>query len=509
MVNVISDAGGDAVVSGELRTWHKVTLTWDGPQTSETASKNPFTDYRLDVRFTGPSGQVYVVPGYFAADGDAANTGASSGNKWRAHLAPDEAGLWTYSVSFRTGGNVAVDDNPLAGSSAGFFDSDTGTLTVMDTDKTGRDMRAKGMLEYVGERYLKFAGTGEYFLKQGPDAPENLLAYEDFDNTPNIEGRRKSYAPHANDWNLGDPSWMGGKGTELIGAINYLASEGLNSISFIPMNINGDDKNVFPYISDSSANRTRIDVSKVSQWEIVFEHATEQGFFLHFKTQETENELLLDGGDLGTQRKVYYRELIARFGHHPALNWNMGEEINNATTDQKKAWADYFWNNDPYQHHIVIHNGANHYDLMGPGFNYTGFSLQTNNADFSQDHASVLNYLNRSANAGKIWAVAIDEPGDAEHALRPDNDAGNSHIDGRKNSLWGALLAGAWGNEWYFGYSHAESDLTLQDFRSRDSWWDYTRYALEFFNDNAIPYWEMNNDNNISSASNDYGFYKP
>ena len=81
--------------------------------------------------------------------------------------------------------------------------------------------------------------------------------------------------------------------------------------------------------------------------------------FLHFKTQETENELLLDGGDLGTQRKLYYRELIARFWHHLALNWNLGEEINNATTTQKKAWANYFWKHDPYQHHIVIHNGAN------------------------------------------------------------------------------------------------------------------------------------------------------
>ena len=52
-----------------------------------------------------------------------------------------------------------------------------------------------------------------------------------------------------------------------------------------------------------------------------------EGLFLHFKTQETENQGLLDGGEVGPQRKLYYRELIARFGHHLALNWNMGEEI--------------------------------------------------------------------------------------------------------------------------------------------------------------------------------------
>jgi len=71
------------VVSGELKQWHAVALTFDGPASSETAAPNPFTDYRLDVTFTGPSGQVYRVPGYYAADGDAADTGATSGNKWR------------------------------------------------------------------------------------------------------------------------------------------------------------------------------------------------------------------------------------------------------------------------------------------------------------------------------------------------------------------------------------------------------------------------------------------
>jgi hypothetical protein len=63
------------------------------------------------------------------------------------------------------------------------------------------------------------------------------------------------------------------------------------------MNINGDDKNVFPYLNYNE--RLRMDVSRLDQWEIVFAHADTLGMFLHFKTQETENELLLDGGDLG------------------------------------------------------------------------------------------------------------------------------------------------------------------------------------------------------------------
>ena len=516
LVNVVPSSG-QGVVSGELREWHKVTVDFSGPVTNETATPNPFTDYRLDVTFTHQgNGQSYVVPGYYAADGNTANTSASAGNVWRVHFAPDQLGVWGYAASFRTGSNVAVSNSAFPGASAGYFDGATGFFSVAVTNKSGRDFRAQGRLEYVGEHYLRFAGSGKYFLKQGADSPENLLAYADFDGPFASDGQKdhlvKNFAPHVSDWQPGDPTWgAAAKGKGLIGAVNYLASEGINAFSFLPMNIGGDDRNVFPYLHYNE--RLRMDVSRLGQWEVVFEHADHLGMFLHFKTQETENELLLDGGNLGTQRKLYYRELIARFSHHLALNWNLGEEINNATTSQKKSWAKYFADNDPYNHHIVIHNGDNHYDLLGPangssGSEVTGFSLQTNNSAFVNVHDRVKNYLTRSANAGKPWAVSVDEPGDAQHAIRPDNDAGNSHTEGRKNALWGGLLAGAWGLEYYFGYGHDHSDLTLNDFRSRDDWWDYPRHALEFFNDNNIPFWQMTNNNGISSASNDYGFVK-
>jgi len=90
------------------------------------------------------------------------------------------------------------------------------------------------------------------------------------------------------------------------------------------MNIIGDDKNVYPYISDQPSDFLRIDVSKVAQWEVVFSHATQKGMFLHFKTQEEENDQLLDGGELGDQRKLYYRELIARFGHNVSQRKHTG-----------------------------------------------------------------------------------------------------------------------------------------------------------------------------------------
>ncbi len=509
------DNNSEASITGELKKWHKVTLTFNGPNTSEGASNNPFLNYRLNVMFTHQSGSPsYVVPGYFAADGNAAQTSATSGNKWRVHFAPDKTGTWNYSVSFRKGNNVAVNDSNTAGTVAGFMNGQTGSFNIGATNKTGRDFRGKGRLQYVGEHYLKFAETGEYMIKQGPDSPENLFAYADFDNTPNAGNRRKNYAPHVGDWNSGDPTWKSGKGKGLIGAVNYIASEGLNSMSFLTMNINGDDDNVYPYTGRDQ--RSRMDVSKMAQWAIVIEHMQKNGIFAHFKTQETENETLLDNGNTGNQRKLYYRELIARFGHNLALNWNLGEENGGGpqavdqSPVQERAMAEYFYKNDPYRHHVVIHKHPNDFPeyLLGNQSRLTGFSLQTNKSDFTNVFSKVKEAIDDSRNSGKKWAVACDEPGDAQHAIRPDNNAANSHTDGRKNAMWGTLLAGGWGNEWYFGYQNAHSDLSLQDFRSRDKWWDYGRHAIRFFEITDLPLTQMRNNNGLSSNNNDYCYAK-
>jgi hypothetical protein len=461
-------------------------------------------------------GLSYSVPGFFAGDGNAAHTGATGGNVWMAHFSPPEAGEWTYSLAFFHGVNIHGEPSP-----ANPADTITGTFKVEATDKDpqGRDFRGKGWLEYVGGSYLRFRGNAEYFLKQGPDSPENFLAYSDFDGDFKTDGIKddliKDWKPHIRDWRPGDPTWTSEeKGKGIIGSINYLASEGLNSISFLTMNINGDDRNVFPYTDTKELDR--MDISRMDQWEMVFAHATRMGMFLHFKTQETENETLLDGGDTGPLRKLYYRELIARFAHHPALNWNFGEENGeweqdknpSQTSKQRRAMVRYFAENDPYQRHRVLHNGQHGDDMLGEQSDLTGWSLQTWKEDFSAVHGEVLRYLRKSSNAGKPWAVACDEPGDHRHALRPDANPGRSHIDGRKNGLWGTLMAGGWGNEWYFGYEHPHSDLTLTDFRSRDRWWDYTRHALDFFRNYSIPFWEMKNDNGRIDMKEGYVFGK-
>ncbi len=370
---------GLSAMTGELKKWHKITLDLQGPECSETGDPNPFLDYRLNVIFSNGD-TVRVVPGFFAADGDAANTSAERGNVWRCHFAPDKEGEWTYCISLRQGVEIAVDDKVDAGDAVAPLDMTGGTFTVAATDKEAPDLRAKGRLEYVGGHFLRFAETGDYFVKQGADSPENLFAYKDFDGVvptgiKKFDSFQKTWKPHVGDWKDGDPTWQDGKGKGLIGALNYLASEGMNAISFLTMNIRGDDRNVFPYLKDDDFDR--MDVSRLAQWEIVMEHADRLGLFLHFKTQERENQFLLSGGDLGRQRKLYYRELIARFSHHLALNWNLGEENTAQTTPQRKAMARYFRDTDPYpKRHIVIHNPQWPHDLLGPESELTGLSAQ-------------------------------------------------------------------------------------------------------------------------------------
>ncbi|MEM9079551.1 MAG: DUF5060 domain-containing protein [Verrucomicrobiota bacterium] len=494
------------ILGAEYQQWHKVTLDFEGPETSETAEPNPFLDYRMDVTFWQGE-ETFVVPGYFAADGDAANTSAEAGNQWRVHFCPPKTGEWQWRASFRKGSGVAVAEDLRAGESGGFFDGERGSLLVKASDKKAPDMRALGNLVYVGDRYPRSLGTGEIFLKAGPDAPENFLAYADFDGGFKSDGIKdhlvKTWEAHLGDWKEGDPVWKDNKGKAMIGAINYLASKGLNSVSFLTYNVGGDDRNVFPYLN--SEEQKRLDVSKLAQWEVVFEHATGKGLFLHFKTQETENETLMDGGDTGSVRRLYYRELIARFGHHPALNWNMGEENGIWKKDpskkaqskaQRLAMGQFMADHDPYAHPIVIHNGQWPQDLYGPDSPYNGASLQTGKEDFRNVHPSTLKILRGSREKGKQWMVACDEPGDAQRSLVPD-DVDPEHNDARQNALWGQLLAGGWGVEWYFGYKLPHSDLTCQDYRSRDLMWDQCRVALDFFRKQKLPLEKMENRNEL------------
>ena len=506
-----------ASVTGERKVWHAVTVSFSGPASAEDATPNPFLDYRLNVRFTHAAGGAsLIVPGYFAGDGKAAESSAASGNQWRVHFLPDREGEWRYQASFRSGTDVALSPEAGAGRAAA-FDGASGSFRVSRSDKRAPDFRAKGLLQYVDAHYLRHAGNGEYFLKGGADSPENFLAYADFDQTFDTDADSGSYrevgiflhryAPHEKDWRSGDPSWKGGKGKGIVGALNYLAGKGMNSVYFLTYNLDGGDgRDTWMWTGPNV--RDRFDVSKLDQWNIVFDHMDRLGLMLHVVTQETENDRRLGGSPgLNPVRMLYHRELAARFSHHLGLVWNLGEE-NNTSDSDRKAIARHIRSLDPYRHPITVHTHAGRalkfYDgiLGDPSFEAT--SIQ---GTLDQCNREAIELRRRSAAAGRKWVVFADEQNPSTHGVLPDADDPN-HDQPRREALWGNLMGGGAGVEWYFGNKFAHMDINCEDWRSRDRMWDQTRFGLEFFR-RHLPFWEMEPDNTLATGAEARVLAKP
>jgi hypothetical protein len=75
--------------------------------------------------------------------------------------------------------------------------------------------------------------------------------------------------------------------------------------------------------------------------------------------------------------------------------------------------------------------------------------------------------------------------------------------------MWGVLTAGGAGVEWFFGSGTSSSDRSIEDFRSRDSIWTWTRAASDFFE--TLPVTEMRQEDAATSGTSgsDYVFAKP
>jgi hypothetical protein len=487
------------VVTGELKKWHTVTIDFQGPFRRELeSSPNPFLDYRLQVTLTAPSGRVYSVPGFFDGNG----TGFGEGTVWRVRFAPDEAGEWSYQASFRTGADVAVSLDPVAGTPTS-FNGDTGSFSVQGADPSAPGFLRHGRLESVGNFYFKFR-EGGYWVKAGMNNPENFLGYRGFDNTP---FGTHSYTAHVAHWKPGDPNWDSpdnpgvddGKG--IIGAVNYLSEQSLNSIYFMPMNIGADAMDTWPYAGTinrfgSSANDNRhFDISKLRQWGIVLDHAQRKGLLLHFvlsdKTIANKNEL--DNATLGVERKLFYREMIARFGHHNALQWNICEEYNlDLPLDPNliKAFAQYIRDVDPYNHPVTVHPHGNTYkEALQPFMGDTRFGvLSVQTWQLPDDVGKAIEYFRQTTSAAG-WPIPTNV----------DEHIGMNQItaaDYRKRIIWDALFSGG-GFELFKSFS----DQDLDDFTVYEEYMRYARIARTFV-ETELPFWEMSPADSLVTGEN-------
>lgn len=465
-------------ISGSLRLWEKVIVTIDGPAVDE--SESTYRNYRLDVTFSNGS-ESFKVPGYFAADGNAAETSATQGNKWRAIFTPSKTGVWTYTVSLRTGPDIAVSQISNAGTPT-TGDGLTGNFTIAIADPNAVGFYAKGKLEYVNEHYGQFAGNKEWHVKAGPGSPEDFFGYKDFDNTfdhpvklsstqvkdtylyqQNGEGLHY-FTPHVKDWKTGDPTWKGGKGKGIIGALNYMSSIGVNSLYFIPFTINDDSDNTWPWTSRDKT--MSYDVSKLDQWDIVLTHMDRVGISATYYLCEAANSFFLEKGTYTLKYPIYYREVIARFGYHLGIRFNLGEELHH-TAEQQKVASKLLKDLDPYKTIVCGHGSAKrekhepiYTALLGWQY-YDGPNYQLHQTD-NKDHLDLIMWRAKSVTAGKKWIVANDESYGIEN-----NSAGEDRM-----SLysWRTFMAGAEGMFQYTAYDIPEiADITLENFRLIES----------------------------------------
>ncbi|MEM6392148.1 MAG: DUF5060 domain-containing protein [Planctomycetota bacterium] len=566
------NAIAQATLTGPTQQWQTLDLTFALPGTfdEKAGPNNPFLDYRLQVEFK-QGNQTYSVPGYYAGNDNSGN------GLWRVHFTPDTAGDWTYTSDFRTGNNAAVLLDAEVAAAPGLTTTaqhnQTGAFTAAAFDPSAPGFASKGRLRYTGGHYLQF-GDGSYWLKSGMDSPENLLGYRGFDNTQTqglvqINGNRlqgnlgilHNFAPHAQDYNPGDPGWNAvdfngnpvtvpntpagsGDAGNLIGAANYLSSVGVNSIYFLVNNIGGDAKDVHPYANLSTPEQLsgefntgvandnlRFDNSKLAQWEQFFTHAQEKGLHLHVVLNERElaNKSELDDATLGIERKLYYREMVARFGHHNSLQWNISEEYDFAgrdggfgSTEAEEAqavidFAAYLSAVDPYNSPLTVHNAqkanidtdpansAWQYFIGEDDFDLTSLQRAEESEGWSD---TVENFRDATAAAGRPIAIMIDEPESITRiALGPNENPNASDQDFqrfttvRKTMTWDIFLSGGAGVEWFVH----NGDQSIENFRPFEKVFLETAIARRFVEEN-LPFWAMTPDDDlVRYEDEDYG----
>jgi len=536
-----------------IGVWDTVTLNFNGPYHINTdEDPNPFLDYRLQVHFFGPIGY-YNVPGYFAGDGN----GGNGGSVWQVKFTPDREGEWVYYVEFCYGENVAINGC----GTVGYCNGETGSITVYsnprasgflskgrlvnDTSHTkvggsyygyhfwGRDgspyiledhvilepeselliaggvvvmFKDGSMLKSNGGKldardnvsfityderllssksfYFKTLGDNKYWIKGGTDSPEDFLAH--------------TFAPHGS----------------VYGALDYLSSRNVNSIFALLMNLGGDGNNVHPFINDIY----HYDTTKLNEWSNIFYYAQTKGIALQlvFNEGEKANKELLGKDNLTLERKLYYREMVARFSYNNAVIWNLCEEYDHHCTDCPiapdviRTWAQYLRDIDPYQHPITVHNWATEEGYTGvdgfdpfwgdnrfgcvsiqyrPPADYDNYSTYGEKVELLRDKAKISNL--------KI-PICMDETFGtvASYGGCYDLPMVKCGYDGiRREVIYPTYFSG--GNLELF----LDTNIDTDNFYVYEIIWNYMWYARKVIEE--LSFWDMGPNHNLVNGTSD------
>jgi hypothetical protein len=142
--------------------------------------------------------------------------------------------------------------------------------------------------------------------------------------------------------------------------------------------------------------------------------------------------------------------------------------------------------------------------IAGPLLNEAGLDgLSFQVAERETVNSEVQKWRALAAKSGREWLITMDEIGKWDVGALPDSLDPNNHQSLRRHALWGHLLGGGGGVEWYFGAKYPANDLSSEDWRLRESLWKQTAVALNFF-DSHLPYWEMKPCNALVNRADVY-----
>ena len=354
---------------GRFIKWDTLEIPLYGPHTAVPDEQNNPFQIAVDVTFTGPEGQRFVVPAFFDGDG----IGGEVGNVWKVRFSPDATGPWRFSSS---------SSHPLLGGYAGSFNVVAPDDCIPYEPGGLPDFACAGRLQHERDsHYLKFI-DGPYWLKGGLDDPENFIgsAFGDWD------------AKRA--------------------AVDYLAERGVNSIYVITNNVNGDRKDTWPWAGETQnearQQSDRFDIARLAAWDTFFTYVQEKGVVLHIVLDD-------DSAWHGYDHFLYYREMVARFGHHPGLIWNIGEEANENYWDSEQIrLGELMRDIDPYDHPITVHRKRTWPFLGNVAFDLTSLQLGDGASDFARvelpnSNRIVQTHRARSVELGHPIPIMVDE----------------------------------------------------------------------------------------------------
>jgi hypothetical protein len=395
------------------------------------------------------------VPAFYDGDG----SGGMDGNIWKVRFTPDTTGDWRFDVS-----STDIQLNSYTG---GF--EILSTAECADPNGLAVDLNCYGRLEYVGGHYLRFQ-NGDYWIKGGVDDPENFIG--------------KAFG----DWEAKKA------------AVDYLSSKGVNSIYVITNNIDGDRNDTWPWVGDTAqqakANSDSFNFAKLQEWEDFFSYVQSKGIVLHIILND-------DSAWHGYDHDLYFREMIARFGHHPGLIWNVGEEANEIYSDrEQEALATKIQQIDPYNHPVTVHRKSPWPFIKNKFFDLTSIQIGDGSKDFttarlSDYNAIVTDHRQKSMAVCHSIPVMIDET----PRITLVNDQTRTKL--RTQVLYPIFFGG--GNfELHYQDAYGQvGSVTIQNLEPMLEDMFQARQFIE-----SLPFSEMKPCNGILSNQNNYCFGK-